>query len=60
LPFVDVPWKQYAATVVLLILLVFYVASFWNGTTVEGIAHRCEVALEKWIVRKLLKLAEEQ
>ncbi len=60
LPFVDVPSKQYAATVVLLILLVFSVASFWNGTTVEGIARRCEVALEKWIERKLLKLSEEQ
>ena len=60
MPFVDVPWRLYTATGVLLIVLVFSVASFWNGTTVEGIARRCEVALEKWIERKLLKLAEEQ
>ena len=60
LPFVDVSWKQYAVTVVLLILLVFSVASFWNGTTIEGIARRCEVMLEKWTERKLLELAEEQ
>jgi len=60
LPFVDVSWKQYAVTVVLLILLVFSVASFWNGTTIEGIARRCEVMLEKWTERKFLELAEEQ
>jgi hypothetical protein len=60
LPFVDVPWKLYTATGVLLILFVFSIASFWNGTTVEGIARKYEVALEKWIERKLLKLAEEQ
>jgi hypothetical protein len=60
LPFIDVSWVQYAATVTLFMLLIFSMASFWNGATVEGIARRCEVALEKWIEQKLLKLAEEQ
>jgi len=46
--------------VILLILFVFSIASFWNGTNIEGIACRCEVALEKWIGWKLLKLSEEQ
>ncbi len=59
LPFVDVPSEQYVATGALFILLVFSLASFWNGTTVEGIAPRCEIALEKGIERKLLKLVEE-
>jgi hypothetical protein len=46
--------------VVLLIFLVFSVASHWNGITIEGGCRRCEVTLEKWIERKLLELAEEQ
>jgi polyferredoxin len=59
LPFVIVWWVQYVANAILLILLIFSLASFWNGTTVESIARRCEVTLEKRIERKLVELAEE-
>ena len=41
------PWTQYMSTGVLLILLVFSLARFRNGSIVEGVARRCEVALEK-------------
>ena len=59
LPFVIVWWVQYVANAILFILLIFSLASFWNGTTVESIARRCEVTLEKRIERKLVELAEE-
>jgi len=59
LPFMTVWWRQSAANCILLILLSFSFAIFWNGTTVENVARRCEVALEKWIERKPLALTEE-
>ncbi len=60
LPFVDIPMEHYLAIVPLLILLAFSMANFWNGTTVKAVARTCEVALEKWIERKLLALGEEE
>ncbi len=59
LPFVAASWMRVVATGGLLILLLFSLASFWNGTTVEGVARRLDVALARWIERKLLKLTGE-
>ena len=60
LPLVDIPSEHYLAIVPLLLLLVLSVLNFWNGTTLRDIGRRCEVALEKWLERKLLALGEDQ
>ena len=60
LPLVDVPGEHYLAIISLLLLLVLSVLNFWNGTTLRDIGRRCEVALEKWLERKLLALGEEE
>jgi hypothetical protein len=53
-------WGRYLLTAILLILFAFSMAAFWNGTTIEGVARRLEVALARWIERRLLALTEEQ
>jgi hypothetical protein len=53
-------WGRYLLTIILLVLFVFSVATFWNGTTVEGLARQLEVALARWIERRLLALIEDQ
>ena len=60
LPFINLPWTRYPAIFVLIVLLIFSVASFWNGATVEGIARRLEVALAKRIEQRLLVLVAEE
>jgi hypothetical protein len=53
-------WGRYLLTAILLILFAFSMAAFWNGTIIEGVARRLEVALARWIERRLLALTEEQ
>ncbi len=57
--FVSTLWMQYTVAGILLILFIFSLLSFWNGTTIESIARKCEVALERYIEQKLLSLSEE-
>ncbi len=52
-------WGRYLLTIILLILFLFSMAAFWNGTTVEGVARQLEVALARWIERRLLALTEK-
>ncbi len=56
----DIPGERYLGVVPLFILLALSVANFWDGTTVKDIGRKCEVALEKWIERKLLALSEDE
>jgi hypothetical protein len=59
LPLIDVPGERYVTPGTLFILFIFSLASFWNGTTVEGVARRLEVALARSIEQKLLTMTEE-
>jgi len=56
LPLVDIPLERYWAPASLLILLLFSAISYWNGTTVESMARKGEIALERWIEKKLSTL----
>lgn len=60
LPFLTVSWLRGVLTGALLILLLFSIASLWNGTTVETFARRLEVWLARWIEQRLLALTEAQ
>jgi hypothetical protein len=51
---------RYPLTIILLVLFVFAVAAFWNGTIVEDLARRLEVAVARWMGRRLLALTEDQ
>lgn len=51
-------WMSYPVAGLFFVLFIFSLLSFWNGTTVESLARKCEVALERYIEQKLIYLSE--